>query len=319
LAAAAFGAVFLIGGAVHYYFLACLAPFAILALSQRRIFHPKVIAAAVGAMGSLAVLYPQVASSLSKVHGGAYPAWALPPAIQLHTVYAGFFPAAIVPLVILAIGVAVLGKTREHLVKPMSEGERVAWLFLIIPVPIYIAAKLVTHFFVDRYMTDVVPGVALAASCLVWRYCRGSKYLLPAILVLVGGFGMFQQLLTARHVHHIDAYGDHQERTREMLAVEDALKRDGKSRFAFSNNLQFVEAWYYSKYQGAYGLYWPVPMGALTLEKYAPVKFVTVSDIAANAAQTAVIAPDNRLLAELERAGLHPKIHFTEPYIFYLE
>lgn len=41
IAAAAFGAVFFIGVPLHYYFFLCLAPFGILALAQRRIFHPK--------------------------------------------------------------------------------------------------------------------------------------------------------------------------------------------------------------------------------------------------------------------------------------
>ena len=46
MAAAAFGVLFLIGEAVHYYFLLCLIPFGLLALAERRILNPKVIGGA---------------------------------------------------------------------------------------------------------------------------------------------------------------------------------------------------------------------------------------------------------------------------------
>jgi hypothetical protein len=318
-AAVAFGAVFLIGGTVHYYFLACLVPFGIFALAQRRIFHPKVVAATVGAIGSLSVLYPQILSSLTKVHSGVFNSWAAPSLGKIQLVYVAFFPSTTLPLAIFAAGLAVFGSSRVRRVPPMSEGERIGWLFLVIPLAVYVMARLVTHFFVDRYMIGTVPGIAVAATCLFWRHFRESRYVTLSLLLALGGYGAFQQLLTVGNIAHIDAYGDHQRRTREILAVEDLLQRDGKRLFAMTSNLPWLEAWYYSKYPKAYGLYWPAAMSGSTLEKYAPVKLLSVNDIVANAAQTALIAPDNRLLAELERAGLHPKVHFSNPWIFYLE
>jgi Dolichyl-phosphate-mannose-protein mannosyltransferase len=320
-AAAAFGAVFLIGGSMHYYFLACVVPFAILALAERRIFHPKVIAAALGAMGSLAALYPQIAGSLTKLHSGVLVGvlnWASPSLVKLDAVYLGFLPLATVPLISFIAGVAVFGRFRERLVRPMSEGERVSWLFLTIPLTVYVVAVLVTHFFVDRYMIGTVPGIAVAVTCFFWRHCRESRYLPLVLLVAIGGFGIFLQLLTLRNIDHIDAFGDHQGRTRHMVAVEDALQRDGKRLFVFSDNLMFLEAWYYSKYRSAYELFWPAPSEG-TLETYASLKLPTVKDIVAHAGETAVIYPSWLLLEELQRAGLHPKIHSTQPDIFYLE
>ena len=105
-AAIAFGAVFLFGVAIHYYFLLCLAPFGILVLAQRRIFSLKVVAAVAGVTGALAVLYQQIASSRALVREVG--SWTLPTLSSLQTVYQEFFPVAIVPLALLALGVAVI-------------------------------------------------------------------------------------------------------------------------------------------------------------------------------------------------------------------
>ena len=110
-AASAFGAVFFIGVAIHYYFLLCLAPFGILALAQRRFFHPKVVAAAAGVMGSLALLYPADRKFARRRAGIG--SWTLPSLASLQSVYLEFFPVAIVPLALTAVGVAVFG-CREH-------------------------------------------------------------------------------------------------------------------------------------------------------------------------------------------------------------
>jgi len=66
-----------------------------LALAQRRIFHPKVIAAVAGVVCALAALYPQIAKSLS----AHFVSWTPPSIEKLGAVYLEFFPIAIVPLV----------------------------------------------------------------------------------------------------------------------------------------------------------------------------------------------------------------------------
>jgi uncharacterized membrane protein len=314
--AVAFGAVFLIGVPIHYYFLLCLAPFGILALAQRRVFHLKVIAGAAGVMCSLALLYPQIASSRAAVQ--SYGSWAPQSLPKLQSVYVEFFPEAMVPMVLIAVGLAVLGTNRERVVTSMSSGERVCWLFLVVPLVTYVMARLVTDFFYNRYMIGAVPGIAVAVTCIFWRHCRESKYLSLALLILFGGFGIGQQVHTLRHIDHIPAFGDHQERTRQMLALEDTLRREGKSHFAIARNLPFLEAWYYSKHPEqyeflAFGEPW-------LMRKYAPLKFVFAQEVVACAGQTAVIDPEPPMVEALERAGLHLKVRFAEPhYVLYLE
>lgn len=317
-AAIAFGTLFLIGVAVHYYFVLCLVPFGILALAERRIFHPKVIAAGAGVMCSVAVLYPQIASSLSAVSGGSVVSWAPPYPWRVQAVYLEFFPIAIVPLVLIANGVVVFGRSRERLVTSMSSGERVSWLFLTVPLAAYILALLVTNFFYNRYVIGAVPGIVVAVTCLFWRHCRGSRHLSLALLIVFGWFGISHQLLTLMLIDHIQAFGDHQQRTRQMLALEDTLQREGKRHIAVCSNLLFLEAWYYSKHPDQYGYVTSRPMGST--RKYVALNFLSVDEIVANARQTAVIGPGPALAEAMERAGLHLKVRFAEPlYVVYLE
>src|ERR1035441_6931102 len=116
----------------------------------------------------------------------------------------------------------------------------------------------------------------------------------------------------------IQAFGDHQTRTRQMLALEDTLQREGKTRFAVTFKLLFLEAWYYSKHPEQYESITSHPRDGVT--KYIPLHFVSVEEIVANARQTAVIDPGPALAEALERAGLHLKVRFADPlYVVYLE
>jgi len=316
-AVAAFGLLFLIGVAIHYYFVLCLLPFGMLALAERRIFHPKLIAAATGVMCALAVLYPQIVGSRTAARLAALGSWALPSTTRLEAVYLEFFPIAIIPLVVLAIAAAAFGRSREHMVSAMSPGERVSWLFLGIPLAAYILAHLVTNFFYNRHVIGAIPGIVVAVTCLFWRHCRESRHLSLALLVVFGGYGISQQLRTLRNINHIPAFGDHQERTRRMLALEDTLEREGKRHFAVTSNLLVLEAWYYSKHPDQYGYVTSHPEWSM---KYVPVKSLSIEEIVANARQTAVIDPEPALAQALEGAGLHLRVRFAEPqYVVYLE
>ena len=174
-------------------------------------------------------------------------------------------------------------------------------------------------------MIGAVPGIAVAVTCLFWRHCRESRHLSLALLIVFGWFGVAQQLLTLQYVDHIEAAGDHQERTRQMLALEDTLHREGKSHFAVTSNLQFLEAWYYSKYPNQYGYAglrqsWVIKKYIALNKKYAPVNILSIEDIVAHARQTAVINPGPALIEALERAGLQTKVRFSGPqYVVYLE
>jgi Dolichyl-phosphate-mannose-protein mannosyltransferase len=313
-AAVAFGALFLIGVAIHYYFLLCLAPFGISALAERRIFHPKVIAAAAGVMCSLAVLYPQITSSYTAAHA-IKGSLALPSIPRLQEVYLQLFPAAIVPLVLIAAGGIAFGRSRERLVTAMSSGERVSWLFLAVPLAGYILAHLVTKVLISRYIIGAVPGIAVAMTCLFWRHCRESGRLSLALLVVFGGFRISQQLRTLIRIDQNLEKG-----TRRMLAVEDTLQREGKRYFAVCSGMLFVEAWYYSKRPDSYAYLRTPGQPPYTSKYVAQNNTMSIEEIVAKARQTAVIAAEPALLETLGRVGLHLKVRFADPlYVVYLE
>jgi hypothetical protein len=236
----------------------------------------------------------------------------------LQLLYLDLFPTATIPLVLISVGVVIFGRSRERLVTSMSSGERVGWLFLAVPLASYLLAHLVSGFVHSRYIIGAVPGIVVAVTCIFWRHCRELRCLSLALLVVLGGFGISQQLRILRHIDHIQAtgVGDRQEQTRQMLALEGTLQREGKRHFAVTNNMLFLEAWYYSKHPEQYALVAP----AWSLKKYVALNILSVEEIVADARQTAVIDPMPALAEALERAGLHLKVRFAEPqYVVYLE
>ena len=306
IAAAAFGVVFLIGLAIHYYFLLCLVPFGITVLTERRIFHPKVIAATAGVSLSLVALYPNIASARSFANSLSPVFWQASMTGVLRACL-DFLPNAILPLVVIAIAVVTFGRSREHAVPSMSAGERVSWLFLVVPLVAYLLGRLVTHQFHNRYIIGAGPGMVVAATCLMWRHCRESRPLSLALLLAFGGSAVTQQLLTLRNLDHIKAdSGDYQERTRQTLALDDTLLREGKQHIVFNWDVQYLEAWYYSKHRVHYECITSEDRWAI--ENYVPLHFVSVEMIVANASQTAVIFPSPTLAEALARAGLHLRV-----------
>ena len=315
LAAATFGGLFLIGEAVHYYFFLCLIPFGLLALAERRLFNPKVFAGAAGIVVSLAVLRHQIASS--RVIARLYP-WTPPSLQKLDAFYVDFFPHVFLVLVPLAIGVAIFGRGGSRIVSSMGRDERVSWLFFSLPFVAYVGARLVTNFFNSRYMIGAVPGIVVALTCLWWRYCRDSNYLSIALLSAFCFFGGWRQLRTLKSVDHIQVQmvGDTQQDTRQMLALEETLQREGKRHFATGDIHLFLTSWYYSKHRERYEFVGSRP---LRIFKYAAMSFKTVEETVANAEETAIIRPDEHLVEGLQRAGYHMKVRSSEPYIIYKE
>ena len=317
IAAVAFGAVFLLGAGIHYYVLVCLVPFAITALTERRPFHPKIVGAAIGAMVSLALLYPELASSRTFAKTVS-PVWA-PSLPRLVAAYLEFLPNAILPLVVIGIVIAARRKPAMHTAPRISEGERVCWLFLLVPLVAYLLGILVTHLFHDRYIVGAAPGMVVGATCLMWRHCRDSKYLSLALLLASTGSAVGLQARTLWNVHYIEAdSGDYQERTRQILALEDMLSREGKQHVVLDWDVRYLETWYYSKHRDLYECITAEQRWAL--KKYVPLRFVSVEQIVANARRTAVIAPSPSLAESLTRAGLRLSVRVAGPLrVVYLE
>lgn len=85
-----------------------------------------------------------------------------------------------------------------------------------------------------------------------------------------------------------------------------------------SRDIEYLEAWYYSKHQSQYECI--TPRGPVDHQKLRPAKVVSVEEIVANVPQTALIAPAPDLVRVLARKGLYPKNRVAQPqYVAYLE
>ena len=71
----------------------------------------------------------------------------------------------------------------------MSGGERVGWLFLLIPLAGFVCAALVTNAFTDRYFIGTLPGVAVAFASLMYRVWHDRAEATALVCIILLGFG----------------------------------------------------------------------------------------------------------------------------------
>jgi hypothetical protein len=311
-AAAAFGAVFFAGMAIHYYFLLCLAPFAIHALLERRVTQPKLIAAALGVLAGLAVLSPQIANS-RQLSQSISAVWR-PTVPALAETYLELLPFPLLALAALAVAAGLLRK-REG--KPVP-AERLAWLFLIVPLLAFLVSLSVTHIFHDRYGIGAAPGIAVGAACFLWRRCGTWRAVSAAAVVLAAGFAIVQQSRALAAVSRTPAEsGDYQARTRRVLALEDTIFGEDKREIVFNWDVQYLEAWFYSPHRDRYACVTGEKRWAI--RRYVPLRFLSVADLAAMRGQAALVAPSPELLAALRRAGVDVVLRLAGPDpVYYL-
>ena len=81
----------------------------------------------------------------------------------------------------------------------MLHSERLGWFFLLIPLGGYVVATLVTNAFYNRYFIGMLPGVAIAFACALWRHFRQRSSLSMGVILVMSFFGVGHQLsVTAR-------------------------------------------------------------------------------------------------------------------------
>lgn len=140
--------------------------------------------------------------------------------------------------------VVLAGKhDQTTVIEPMAEAESIGWLFLCIPLVGFVLAEVRTNAYFSRYFICVLPGVAVAFSCLLWRHLRNSYVVSLGIFLLLAGWGVVKQVGILQHPEMVEAIG-----TRDLLDLESSLRAEGKRYIVFSPPLIFVEAEYYSKY-----------------------------------------------------------------------
>jgi hypothetical protein len=329
-AAVYFGAALLLGVTMHYYAVMCLAPYAlweVLRWKPGRRFSAKLIAGAVGVAVPAALLSPLILSFSRKFSSGY---WNRPSLAELRAIFPQLFPDALLLLALIVVWIVLSSfDQKDDFVQPMEEREAIGWLFLTIPLIGFVLAELGTNAFFSRYFICVLPGVAVAFACLLWRNFRKNWRVAVGIFLLVAGWGMWKQIAVVQHPETVEATG-----IREFLSLEPALRGEGKRYIVFSPPLIFSEAQYYSSHPDDCILLLPPdfqpqpvpPSGMpaapdpylhqrllLNLSQFYPMQFWQLYNLKAYAPEVALIEPSLDVLEALQRSGVQVQVRSAAP------
>jgi hypothetical protein len=320
VAIALFCLVFFCATAVHTYAMLCILPYAISDLLSRRLRgfpSVKVFAGALGICFALGVL----AIQLLAIHRGSNDFPGPHPSFEVfQNVYSEVFPAGLFLLALIAIWIVLLRRDDKPApILPMQPAEQVGWLCFSIPIFGFILANTVTHAFASRYFIGMLPGIAVAFACLIWRYFNRVRAIALGIVILLISVGTLRQLQVVRHPELIDIYGQ-QTQTRRFLKLESTLWDDGKKYILWSGNFLYLPAHYYSHHQERYVFFRSddereraamiIPLG---FTPYYPYRIWTIKDLKEHAAETAVINPRPGTLAAMQQADFQASIPYTDP------
>ena len=313
-----FGAIFFVGVAVHYYFFLCVVPYALWEVSNWKPWQPpspKLIAGIAGLAASIALLSPLILSFSQGFSASLFRAHVSVP--ELMEVFSPLFPGGLFFLALIAVWIVLVNRQdASTLLQPMQSGESVSWLFLCIPLAGFVAGELKTHNFAPRYFIAVVPGVAVAFSCCVWRHFPKAFFVSLGIFLILAAGGVRKQLWIVRHP-------DMNLRLGNYLSFEDTLRLDGKQFSVFSNPFFFLSAQYYSKnecillvpsgfkQEPNQARYLPLRL-VLGLSHYYPLR-VGPYEFNGYASETALIQPTPEVLNAVKQAGFEVEVRFSTP------
>jgi len=329
-----FGVVLFLGVTMHYYAVMCLVPYALWEVVRWKAWQrpsSKLIAGALGVVVPAALLSPLILSFSRKFSSGF---WNRPSFSELRAIFPQLFPDALLLLALIMIWV-VLSKTNDQgtVVPPMEAGESIGWLFFCIPLAGFFFAELGTNAFFSRYFICVLPGIAIAFSCLLWRHFRKDYRVSLGILLLLATWGIWKQMAVVQHPQSVEATG-----IREYLTMESWLRREGKQYMVFSPPLIFSEAQYYSRYPADCILLLPPDFDQqassiqsspdpylhqrllLNLSQFYPFQFWRLYNLKAYSQYVALIEPTPDILEALRQAGFKLEVRSSEPLkVVYLQ
>jgi len=329
-----FGAALFLGVTMHYYAVMCLAPYALYEVLRWKPWQrpsAKLIAGVVGVVVPAALLSPLILSFSRRFSSGF---WNRPSFTELREIFPQLFPDALLLLVLIMVWIVLAGTNDEDTVAhPMESGELIGWLFLSIPLIGFALAELGTNAFFSRYFICVLPGVAVAFSCLIWRFFRNDARVSLGIFLLLAGWGAWKQVAVVQNPSSVEATG-----IREYLRLESSLRAEGKRYMVFSPPLVFSEAQYYSQSPDDCILLLPPDFeeqaGALqsspdpylhqrlllNLSQFYPLQFWRLYNLKAFPREVALIEPTPDVLDALQQAGFKLDIRSSAPLkVVYLQ
>ena len=285
------------GVAMHYYMVFCLVPFYLfeaITYGIRRRPSWRLLSGTAGVLAVLGILAPQVITN-RHIYGNDF--WAAPTKDGVRVIYGMFFEAAPFLISMIVLGVVIAAHTAIAK-RPMSDGERLCWLFLSIPLFNYVVAKLVTNAFYYRYLICMLPGLSVAFACLVWRHFNATRKVSAGIVILLGGYG---GLLQVRSVRTPDStFGVYQQHIRDMPAIEEQAERDGRPYLVLRSEQRYLEAQYYSKHRERYILLQEAPW---LLSRIYPLHLWKKEELFQHATESALVDADIDLLRRAQQHG----------------
>jgi uncharacterized membrane protein len=329
-AALAFGLTVFGAVTAHYYAAFSLVPYAVSTLVEPRRNRQlmKIFAGCAGLVTGLVLFAPVLRANTGSTHSAS---WSPASLGTLEGIYGDSFPYFLllfaVPVVIW-IAVVSLRHSEAVSVEPMADSERLAWFFLLIPCFGYVVASLVTNVLYHRYFISMLPGVALAFSCLLWRHFRSVAAVSLGILCIWTGRGVISTVSQARHPERIEPLSARGEAVRlnQLHSGEDQLLRDGRRFLVLqADTLLAIEAVYDSRHPEVYRLfhdptlprvdYPPIMEGIFHLNQrlgpYLPLSYWNLSDLREHASEAVLVDPPDDVLEALEEAGFNCQTHFA--------
>ena len=324
-----FGVAFFLAFSVHYYTALCLIPYAAFEASRWKPWKApsaKLLAGTLGTLCGVALFSRQILAARTISSGF----WAFPTHAALLKIFGELFPFGLLAGSATLIFLAWTARPEKTLIDPMLHSERLGWFFLLIPLVGYVAATFVTNAFYNRYFIGVLPGVATAFACALWRRFHESPRLSVGIVLIMSFFGVSHQIyFTARpwSVEPPAANEGGTARLRDALERESIAAKDGKKSIAVPADLIVgVEARYYSKHPERYAFVLTPQMKGNNLRvlrnmaQYQPTRFWTLEDLRAAARDTLLLDPNDEMLKAMTGAGFRIKhLASEEINMVYLE
>ena len=323
-----FGAALALGVTMHYYAFMALAPYALWELLRWKPWQRpslKLTAGVAGVVVPAALLSPLILSFSRKFSSGF---WNRPSLAELRAIFPQLFPDALLLFVLMMVWIVLAARNKEgrEALPPMGANEAVGWLFLCIPLAGFALAELGTNAFFSRYFICVLPGVAVAFSCLLWRNFRNNYRVSLGIFLLLAAWGVWKQVAVAQNPQSVEATG-----IREFLQVEGSLRAEGKRYMVFSPPLIFSEAQYYSTHPDDCVLLLPPDFDQpadslqpspdpylhqrllLNLSQFYALQIWRPYNLRAYAPEVALIEPSQDVLHALERSGFQVQVRYATP------
>uniref|UniRef100_Q01QM6 Glycosyltransferase RgtA/B/C/D-like domain-containing protein n=1 Tax=Solibacter usitatus (strain Ellin6076) TaxID=234267 RepID=Q01QM6_SOLUE len=321
--AALFGATFLLAFGLHYYSALCLLPYA-MAETRWRFPSTKLIAGGFGVLCGAAALWPHIreARKFSERF------WAAPSLHALRDVFSEFFPYGMLIAAAALVSIAWFARVEKTMVLPMLPVERLGWLFLSVPMAGLLLGKLATNAFYNRYFIGMLPGVAIAFGCALWRRFGRQPRVTAGIVALLLAVGVGKQVeMTAQPWKIVPpSLPGGAPALRALLTTEPELIADRKVIVPGADAVLGLEARYYSKKPEAYAFLLhkdlaPIGRAHSNLARFTPMRFWSMDELRAHALEAALIDPSEDTLTAMREAGFRTRtLHTAGPAkIVYLE